>query len=115
MGGSFMQKANGEKMPRAIGYAQKAFNMTKRKYSAIEREMATLRFCVKAFTQFLYRVKSRVRTDHEPLVYLDRMKRVDGRITRTIGGLSDFNFVVIKYTPGSSAASFMIHVTPSMK
>ena len=40
-----------------------------------------------------------IRTDHQPLVYLERMKVVDSRIARTIEDLSDFDYT-IEYTPG---------------
>ena len=51
MGGYLRQKqySNGEPHDRVIGYVSKAFNKAERAYSTIERELAALRFCVKAF------------------------------------------------------------------
>ena len=82
-----------------IAYVSKVFNVAERKYSMIERELAAMRFCLKSMRPFLYGVKFVVRTDHQPLVYLQRMKTVDSRIARTIEDLSDFNYV-IEYVPG---------------
>src|SRR5678816_736586 len=73
--------------------------MTERKYSTIERELAALRFCLKLLRPFLYGIKFVVRTDHQPLVYLQRMRTVDSRLARTLEDLSDFDYVV-EYIPG---------------
>ena len=101
MGGwlSQVQEMNGQEVRRVIGYVSKAFSTAERKYSTIERELAAIRFCVKAFKGFLYGVKFIVRMDHQPLVYLHRMKTVDNRIARTKEDLSEFDYEIV-YTPG---------------
>ena len=113
MGGCLMQlqKINGESARRAIGYVSKAFNKAERNYSTIERELAAIRYCVKAFKSFLYGMKFVIKTDHQPLVYLNRMKNVDSRIARTLEDLSDFDYR-IEYTPGDRnlVADMMSHL-----
>ena len=101
MGGCLIQEQllNGEWVRRVIGYVSKAFNKAERKYSTIERELAAIRFCVKTLKAFLYGVRFVIKTDHQPLVYLQRMKCVDSRIARTLEDLSDFDYMV-EYTPG---------------
>ena len=101
MGGCLMQAqiVNGMEKKRVIAYVSKAFNKAEKKYSTIERELAALRFCLKSLRPFLYGIKFVVKTDHQPLVYLQRMKLVDSRMARTIEDLSDFNFE-IEYLPG---------------
>src|SRR5678815_3045050 len=101
MGGCLMQEQviDGIERKRVIAYVSKAFSMTERKYSTIERELAALRFCLKSLRPFLYGVKFVVRTDHQPLVYLQRMRSVDSRLARTLEDLSDFDYVV-EYVPG---------------
>ena len=101
MGGCLMQEQviEGIERKRVIAYVSKAFSMTERKYSTIERELAALRFCLKSLRPFLYGIKFVVRTDHQPLVYLQRMKTVDSRLARTLEDLSDFDYEV-EYVPG---------------
>ena len=102
MGGCLMQDQvlDGIERKRVIAYVSKAFSATERKYSTIERELAALRFCLKTLRPFLYGVKFIVRTDHQPLVYLQRMRLVDSRLARTLEDLSDFDYVV-EYMPGN--------------
>ena len=96
MGGCLMQDqvVDGIECKRVIAYVSKAFNTAERKYSTIERELASLRFCLKSLRPFLYGVKFIVRTDHQPLVYLQRMRMVDSRLARTLEDLSDFNYCI---------------------
>ena len=102
MGGCLtqVQQLNGDCIRRVIGYVSKCFNSAERNYSTLERELAAIRYCVKAFKSFLYGMKFVIRTDHQPLVYLNRMKSIDSRIARTIEDLSDFDYE-IQYTPGN--------------
>ena len=101
MGGCLMQKqmVDGAEQERVIAYVSKAFNKAERKYSTIERELAALRFCLKVLRVFLFGVRFCVKTDHQPLVYLHRMKSVDSRLARTVEDLSEYDFVV-EYVPG---------------
>src|SRR5215469_13378580 len=76
MGGCLMQEQrmkDGTTAKRIIGYVSKAFNKAERKYSTIERELAAIRFNVKAFKAFLYGIPFVIKTDHAPLTYLARM------------------------------------------
>ena len=93
------QEIDGERVNRVIGYVSKAFNKAERKYSTIERELAAIRFGVKAFKGFLYGVPFVIKTDHSPLVYLTRMHIEDGRLARTLNDLTGFNFR-IEYVHG---------------
>ena len=101
MGGCLMQDqvVDGVERKRVIAYVSKAFNTAERKYSTIERELAGLRFCLKSLRPFLYGIKFVVKTDHQPLVYLQRMRIVDSRLARTMDDLSDFDYM-IEYLPG---------------
>jgi hypothetical protein len=76
-----------------------SFSYAQRRYSTLERELAALRWGVKSFRAFLYGVDFILRTDHQPLVYLQNMKLVDARLARTLEDLSDFSFT-IEYIPG---------------
>src|SRR5215469_2877268 len=90
---------DGTTAKRVIGYVSKAFNKAERKYSTIERELAAIRFNVKAFKAFLYGIPFVIKTDHAPLTYLARMHVEDSRLARTLNDLTGFDFR-IEYVPG---------------
>ena len=96
-GAILKQFQNGE--DRVIAYASMAFSPTQQNYSAIDRELAALRWGVKTYKAFLYGVDFIIRTDHQPLVYLHSMRLVDNRLARTLADLSEFSFS-IEYVPG---------------
>ena len=56
MGGCLMQEqeVDGEMRKRVIAYVSKVFNKAERRDSTIERELAALRFCLKALQPFLH-------------------------------------------------------------
>ena len=92
-------KETGRKEVKVIAYVSRAFSKAEQRYSTIERELTALRFCVKAFKPFLYNIKFVLNTDHQPLIYLHRMKIMDNRLTRTYEELCEFDYD-IEYTPG---------------
>ena len=73
---------------KAIAFAGVSFNETQKKYSATDKELAAIRFSVQHFKAYLYGRHFVIRTDHEPLVYLNHMKRVDDRLHRTLEDLT---------------------------
>ena len=98
-GACLMQRQDGE--DRVIAYASMSFSLAQRKYATVDKELAALRWGVKAFKSFLYGIEFIIRTDHQPLVYLHSMRVVDNRLARTLSDLSEFNFS-IEYVPGST-------------
>ena len=90
-----------ENKTKIITFASISFNRTQRNYSTLERELAALRWGVKAFRAFLYGTHFILRTDHQPLVYLYNMRLVDSRLARTLEDLSDFDFTIC-YVPGNT-------------
>ena len=82
-----------------IAYDSMTFLDCETRYSTIERELAALRWGVKTFRSFLYGQFFIIHTDHRPLMYLQDMKMIDSRLSRTLEELSEFDFIV-KYCPG---------------
>ena len=99
VGACLVQQQNG--LPCRIAFASMAFNSAQRNYSTLERELAAVRWAVKAFRPFVYGVNFVIHTDHQPLVYLSNMKIVNSRLARTLEDLADYSFV-IRYTPGQA-------------
>ena len=87
-----------------IAYASTTFSPAEYHYSTIERELAALRWGVKALRPFIIGTEFILHTDHQPLIYLHNMKIIDSRLARTLEDLSDFNFR-IQYTPGKQNAA----------
>ena len=98
-GAVLTQVQNGEE--RVIGYAGTSFNPAQLKYSTTDRELAAIRFAVNHFKPYLYGRRFVVRTDHEPLIYLHRMKRFDNRVHRTLEDLNIGN-IEFEYLPGKN-------------
>ena len=88
-----------EEETRIIAYASTTFSHAKYHYSTRERELAALRWGVKALRPFIIKSGFILDTDHQPLIYLHNMKIIDSRLARTLEDLADFNFK-IQYTPG---------------
>ena len=84
---------------RIIAYGSTTFAASERHYSTIAKELAALRWGVKAMRPFLVGTEFIIHTDHQPLIYLQNMKIIDSRLARTLEDLSDFSFR-IQYTPG---------------
>ena len=83
---------------QAITYAGVSFNDAQKRYSATDKELVAIRFAVH-FKLYLYGRSFVIRTDHEPLVYLNHMKRVDDRLHRTLEDLAIGHYI-IEYVPG---------------
>ena len=65
---------------RVILYDSHNFSETQCRYSTIERELAAIRWGVKACRPFLFGQHFKLHTDHQPLVYLNNMKLIDHRL-----------------------------------
>ena len=96
-GACLCQEQRGEK--RIIIYASTTFNKAECRYSTIERELAALRWAVKALRPFLMGSSFEIHTDHQPLVYLNNMRILDSRLARTHEDLAGFDFKIV-YIPG---------------
>ena len=86
---------------KVIAYAGTSFNEAQLKYSPTDRELAAIRFAVNYFKSYLYGRKFTIRTDHQPLLYLYRMKRFDDRLHRTMEDLNIGHYE-LEYLPGRS-------------
>ena len=99
LGAGACLKQQQDGIERVIAYNSIAFNRAQRRYSTVDKELAALRWAVKAFKSFLFGVNFVVKTDHQPLVYLHVMRLVDNRLARTLADLSEFSFS-IEFVPG---------------
>ena len=98
IGGVLQQIQNGRE--RVIAYASRSLNRAEKNYCITQKELLAVRFFVEYFRQYLLGRKFKVRTDHQALVWLFRLKEPRGRIARWIEVLSAYNFT-IEYQKGS--------------
>lgn len=88
------------------------FSKVQQRYSTVERELAAIRWTVKALRPFLCNDKKFIiYSDHEALRYLHNMSAADGRIARTQDELSVYNFEVrhIRGSKNILADAFRVH------
>lgn len=96
-GGCMMQVQAGNQ--RAIAFNSMTFSKPQRQYSIIDRQLATIRWGVKAFRPFLFGVHFILFTDYRPLTFMRNMSSDSSRIARTLQELAEFDFE-LRYCKG---------------
>ena len=84
---------------RPIYYASKHLEKSERNYSATAREALAAVFGCEYFRQYLQGAKFKLRTDHNPLVWLRNMKEPKRPYSGWIVRLEQFNYQM-EYRPG---------------
>lgn len=92
-----------EERERVIAYASRAMNKAERNYCITEQELLAVVFFIQYFRQYLLGRRFLVRTDHQALVWLFRLKEPNGKIARWIEILAPFDFQ-IEYRAGNKQA-----------
>lgn len=82
-----------------IAYYSRTLNTAERNYSTIEKELLAIVDSTKHFRPYLYGQKFTIETDHNPLVWLSKIKEPNSRLTRWKLKLGEFQFE-IKYKKG---------------
>ena len=91
---------------RVIAYASRALNEAEKNYCITEKELLAVRYFVEYFRQYLLGRRFVVRTDHQALVWLYRLKEPSGKIARWIEILSHYDFG-IEYRQVENGATVM--------
>ena len=98
--GALLAQDDEEGNEHPLSYYSKKFNHYERKYSTIEKEGLAL---VQSLRHFAYFLKGRratfVYTDHNPLVFINRMKNDNQRLLRWSLLLQEYN-IIIQHVPG---------------
>ncbi|MCG8112252.1 MAG: reverse transcriptase, partial [Candidatus Thiodiazotropha taylori] len=97
IGGILHQVQDGRE--RVIAYASRALNKAEKNYCITEKELLAVRYFVDYFRQYLLGRHFTVRTDHQALVWLYRLREPSGKVARWIEILSQYDFS-IEYRPG---------------
>ena len=81
MGGVLMQ-SDSSGVERPVSYMSKKFNPHQRNYSTVEKETLALILALEHFDVYLGHNPVKVLTDHNPLVFLNKMKNSNQRLLR---------------------------------
>ena len=113
-GAILMQEAaNGKK--RIVAVASKTFSQTEQNWSTTEREAFAIKWAIKKFDYFLNGRTFVVFTDHKSLVYLDRRRFNNAKISRWQEDMKAYKFV-LQYIEGESNVwADMLSRSPGLK
>ena len=84
-----------------IAYYSRKFLPREERYSTVEKECLAIKLGVQAFRVYLLGRNFIVQTDHQALVWLDRLKDNNARLTRWSLALQPYSFQVI-HRPGKA-------------
>lgn len=92
--GSVLSQSN-----RPIAFYSRTLNSAERNYSTIEKELLSILNSVKHFRPYLFGQRFIIETDHQPLVWLYKLKEPNSRLIRWKLKLEEFDFE-IQYKKG---------------
>jgi RNase H-like domain found in reverse transcriptase/Reverse transcriptase (RNA-dependent DNA polymerase)/Integrase zinc binding domain len=84
----------GELGDRPVAFASRRLSPAETRYSTIERELLGVVWAVQYFRPYLLGRKFRIRTDHKPLVWVDKLKETSARISRWKETLAAYDFEI---------------------
>ena len=79
---------------RIVAYASRSLNRAERKYCITEKEPLAIRFFMERFRHYLLGRQYLVRTDHQALIWLFKLKEPRGKIARWIEILGHYVFSI---------------------
>ena len=89
---------------RVISYGSRTLGRAEKNYCITDKELLAIRHFVEHYRQYLLGRTFVVRSDHQALVWLFKLKEPKGRIARWIELLSEYDFS-IEYRPGTKHAN----------
>lgn len=98
VGAVLLQEHEGVAFP--VAYGGKKLLPREQRYSTIERECLAIVFGLKRFEKYLYGQEFVLRTDHQPLAYIDSMKNKNNRVLRWSLYLQNYRYRV-QFVKGS--------------
>jgi hypothetical protein len=84
----------GELGDRPVAFASRRLSPAETRYSTIERELLGVVWAVQYFRPYLLGRKFRIRTDHKPLVWVDKLRETSARISRWKETLAAYDFEI---------------------
>ena len=92
IGAVLSQKSDGGDHP--VGFMSRKLSPAERRYSAIERELLGVVWSVGQFRPYLFGNFFEIRTDHMPLIWVNKLKETSARIVKWKETLAAYSFKV---------------------
>ena len=89
-----------EDVKKPVSYAGKKLLPREQNFATVEKECYAIVWAVNKFREYLLGKEFVLQTDHQPLVYLNKFKNLNGRLMRWSLALQNFSFAV-EYIKGS--------------
>ncbi len=98
--GAVLAQTDSDGTNRPIAYASRTLKDAERNYFTIEKECQAIVWATKHFKPYLYGRENEIQSDHNPLVFMDNMKKKTSRVSRWRYSLVENNYS-ITYTKGA--------------
>ncbi|KAL1129484.1 hypothetical protein AAG570_012429 [Ranatra chinensis] len=92
--GAVLAQDSGER-EKPIAFASKKPTPTETRYSTIERELLGIVWAVKNFRPYLLGRQFTIKTDHKPLVWIERLEETLARVSRWKESLAAYDFEIV--------------------
>lgn len=94
-----------------VGFASRTLNDHEINYAVIEKELLSVIWATKYFRPYLYGTKFHLKTDHQPLVWLNSLKEPNAKLQRWRLRLNEYEFDV-EYIKGkdNKVADFLSRI-----
>ena len=86
---------------RVVSFASRTLHQQEKNYSTIKKEMLAIVWAIRHFRCYLYGKPFLLKTDHQPLVWLKSMRKPQGRLSRWLAALAEYEFSV-QHIPGKA-------------
>ncbi|XP_076030465.1 uncharacterized protein LOC143018769 [Oratosquilla oratoria] len=95
-GAVLLQEGAGDSVLHPVGYYSKKFNNHQRNYATVEKEALALLLALDHFRVYIGSTihPVQVRTDHNPLIFVEKMKNTNQRLLRWALALQPFNLQI---------------------
>ena len=92
--GAVLSQLNNEGRDRPIAFFSRKLLPREQRYSTVEKECLTIKLAVEAFKVYLLGKEFIIQTDHRSLVWLDRIKEKNRRLTRWSLALQPYKYKI---------------------
>ena len=113
--GAVLSQCDDQGQEHPVAYFSKKLLPREERYSTIEKECLAIKLGVEAFRVYLLGRRFKIQTDHRALVWMDRLKDKNSRLTRWSLSLQPFDFAVVHRTGRANAnADALSRAAPSV-
>ena len=97
--GAVLSQLDEDGEERPVAYASRKLLPRETRYATIEKECLAIVWALKQFRIYLYGVPFVIETDHKPLIWLQKMKNTNQRLTRWAITVQQYQYE-IRHRPG---------------